>query len=275
MTTDIGPRADCHTHVLDPARFPYQADTPYRPSGQEIAPVEQLLLVLDAASVGHALIVGPNSGYGIDNRCLLHALETGAGRFRGVAVVPHRVAIDELAALQARGVVGVAWNPSALGLGYYRDAAVLLPKLVELGLFLQIQVECDQLLTLAPMIEASGVRVLIDHCGRPDVAAGVGGAAFQAMLDWGWRRRAIVKLSGYDKFSAEAHPYRDTWPFMRALVDAFTLDGCVWGSDWPFLKATRRLDYAPLLDLAQTLFPDPADRRRLFWTTPQRLFGFA
>ena len=38
MRSDIfdEPKIDCHVHVLDPARFPYGANTHYRPAGQEI-----------------------------------------------------------------------------------------------------------------------------------------------------------------------------------------------------------------------------------------------
>ena len=64
------PKIDTHCHVLDPARFPYAPDVAYRPSGQEIAPLEQYLQVMDAYGIRHALFVGPNSGYGRDNRCL-------------------------------------------------------------------------------------------------------------------------------------------------------------------------------------------------------------
>ena len=267
-------KVDCHNHVLDPARFPYHPDTLYSPSGQEIAPVEQLLHVLDAAGVGNALIVGPNSGYGLDNRCLLDAIERGAGRFKGIAVVPLDITLVELSALQSRGIVGVACNPTVLGVEYYLGAEPLLEKLEALDMFLQIQTERDQLLALWPLIGGSKVRILIDHCGRPDIAAGITAPGFQAVLELGRSRRASVKLSGYDKFSKEAHPYRDCWPFVRALVDAYTLDACLWGSDWPYLKAAKRLDYGPLVLLAATLFPDPSDRNRLFWATPQRLFGF-
>ena len=49
----------------------------------------------------------------------------------------------------------------------------------------------------------------------------------------------------------------------------------LWGSDWPFLKDTERLDVGPLLQLVHDWLPDAADRRRLFWDTPRRLFGFA
>jgi predicted TIM-barrel fold metal-dependent hydrolase len=274
MTMPASPRIDCHIHAIDPVRFPYDADTPYRPSGQEIAPAAQLLRVFDAFDVRHALVVATNTGYGSDSRILLDALAQGGGRFRGVAVVENDVDIVELARLKAAGVVGVAFNVPFHGADYYRDTAPLLEKLVSLGLFLQIQVEQDHLLDLLPLIETSPVRLVIDHCGRPSVAQGVKGRAFQALLAIGRERDAHIKLSGYYKFSELPHPYEDTWPFIAALVEAFTLDRCVWGSDYPFLRAAERLDYGPLLAVLTKLFPDASDQQRLLWHTPARLLGF-
>ena len=83
-----------------------------------------------------------------------------------------------------------------------------------------------------------------------------------------------MKLSGYEKFSREPYPYTDVRRYVRALIEAFTLDACVWASDWPFLKASKRVDYGPLLKLVENLIPGEHDRRRLLWQTPQKLFGF-
>ena len=80
---------------------------------------------------------------------------------------------------------------------------------------------------------------------------------FQALLAIGRERDACIKLSGSYKFSQQPYPYEDTWPFIVALVEAFTLDRCVWGSDWPFLRAAERLDYGPLLAVLTALFPRP------------------
>jgi predicted TIM-barrel fold metal-dependent hydrolase len=77
------------------------------------------------------------------------------------------------------------------------------------------------------------------------------------------------------KFARSAYPFDDCWPYVRALVDAFTLDHCVWSSDWPYLRAQERQDYGPLVQLAGQLFPNASDRSRLFWDTPNRLFKFA
>lgn len=268
------PKIDCHCHILDPAGFPYRADTAYRPAGQEVATAAQFRNVLDFYGVRHALLVGPNSGYGIDNRCLLDAIDGGEGRFKGIAVVPLDVGTAELARLKARGIVGVAYNSTLQGVGYYLGSGDLLARLADLGMFLQIQLEKDQLLGFMPLIERSAVRLLIDHCGRPPAEAGLGQPGFKALLALGRSGRAAVKLSGYQKFAREHHPYRDAWPFVQALADAFTLDRCLWGSDWPFLKATERIDYGPLLALATMLFPNAAERRKVFWDTPRRMFGF-
>ena len=73
------PKIDCHVHVFDPVRFPYAPDTFYRPVGHEVATTNALGHVMAAHGVQRALIVGPNSGYGFDNRCLLDALRQGAG----------------------------------------------------------------------------------------------------------------------------------------------------------------------------------------------------
>lgn len=268
------PKIDAHCHVLDPARFPYAADLAYRPAGQEIGTLAQFESVMAAYGVQHALLVGPNSGYGTDNRCLLDAIARGHGRFKGIAVVPNNVSRPELERLKAAGVIGVAFNATVHGADHYAATAGLLRMLADLDLFIQVQVEHDQLLPLAPLLEQSGARILIDHCGRPTPAAGLGQPGFQALLALARTRRAAIKLSGFQKFSAQTAPYRDALPFVHALIDAFTLDACMWASDWPFLKATERLDVGPLLRGIEQLLPNPNDRRRLLWDTPCRLFGF-
>ena len=47
-----------------------------------------------------------------------------------------------------------------------------------------------------------------------------------------------------------------------------------WASDWPFLRAPSRVDYAPLMRLFEQQLTDAAARRAVLWDTPKRLFGF-
>ena len=221
---DGGPRVptgrivDCHVHVFDPARFPYAPDAHYSPSGQELGTPARLAGVLDAHGVDHALLVGPNSGYGEDNRLLLDSLVAGDGRYRGMAVVRNDISRAELARMQAVGVVGVTLNAALLGVGHYADAGALLGHLEALDMIADVQVVDDQLLAMAPLLERAGVRVHIDHCGRPDPSAGVAAPGFRELLRWGRSGRAVVKLSGCVKVSREPYPHRDLRPFVDALL---------------------------------------------------------
>ena len=268
------PKIDCHCHVLDPARFPYGEASVYRPAGQEIGTAAQFTRVMDAYGVTHALLVGPNSGYEQDNRCLLDAIANGAGRFKGIAVVPNDAGDDALRALRTVGIVGVAFNATFHGVAFYRDTEDLLARLAALDLCVSLQVERDQLVQLAPMLRRAGVRVLIDHCGRPTTAAGLDQPGFRTLLRLAATGRVFVKLSGYVKFAQRPFPYDDARPYVDALLDAFTPDRCLWASDWPFLRAAERIDYGPLLSLVERFVPDAADRRRVLFETPRSVLDF-
>ncbi len=265
---------DCHVHVFDPLRFPYVPDAWYLPSPAETGTPALLDQVLTAHDVRHALIVGPNSGYGLDNRCLLDTLAHGHGRYKGIAVVRNSASLTELQDLKAAGVVGVAFNAALLGTDFYADTGPLLQHLRDLDMWAQVQVEGDQLLALNALLKASGVKVLFDHCGRPNAAAGLHQAGFKTLLSWADTGRVCLKLSGYAKFAALPFPYADARPYVDALIKAFTPQALVWASDWPFLRAPARIDYGPLRALVHDWLPDEDDRRAVLWDTPKRLFGF-
>jgi predicted TIM-barrel fold metal-dependent hydrolase len=269
------PKIDCHAHVIDPTNFPYGKDVAYKPAGQEIGTTAQFVEVMKCHGVRHALLVQPNSGYGSDNSCMLDAIAKGEGRFKGIAIVDLDANTATLKDLRSGGVIGVAVNPTFHGNDYYKRADGLIKRLADLDMFLNLQVENDQFLMFAPWIESIPVKVLIDHAGRPTPPAGLDQPAFAAILRLAKTGRVNVKISGYLKFARRPYPFEDCSPFVRAIVDAFTLDHCMWASDWPFLRASERQDYGPLVQLAGHLFPDANDRRKLFWDTPNRLFNFA
>ena len=116
-------------------------------------------------------------------------------------------------------------------------------------LCVSLQVQHDQLVVLAPMLERAGVRVLLDHCGRPNDGRGVSTSRASGRCCGSPRTgRVFVKLSGYVKFAQLPFPYDDARPFVDALLDAFTPAGCLWASDWPFLRAGAHRLCGPLLE---------------------------
>ncbi|OUD09369.1 2-pyrone-4,6-dicarboxylate hydrolase [Marivivens niveibacter] len=274
MTIQDIPKVDCHCHVFDPDRFPYDPASPYHPAGQEIGTAAQLKNVFAAYGVQHALLVQPNSGYEFDNACMLDAIAHSDGKWKGIAIAEADTSLDQLAELKAQGIVGIAANVTFYDKGYYKEFGPLFDRIAQQDMFLQVQVAGDLLMDIVPMLNDTGARLLFDHCGRPDTAAGLSQPAFQQLLKFGETKRAAIKLSGYAKFAALPHPFDDASPYINALINAFGTDNCLWGSDWPFLRATSRVDYGPLLDVFARFVSDPTAQRKILWDNPKRLFSF-
>jgi predicted TIM-barrel fold metal-dependent hydrolase len=189
-------------------------------------------------------------------------------------VVRNDCSRGELQDLQQAGVIGVAFNVALLGVDFYRNSGGLLQRLRELGMWAQVQVEGDQLVALRSLLLDGGARLVFDHCGRPFPGEGVGQPGFQALLAMAETGRTSVTLSSLTKCSVLPFPHPDAWPFVRALLDAYTPQALVWASHWLFLRAPARIDYGPLVALMERLIADESSQRAIFWATPARLFGF-
>lgn len=267
---------DTHAHIVDPARFAYSANAPYHPTHGEIGPLASYLEVLDAHAITHAVIVQPTSGYRFDNTITLAALDEAGGRLRGVLRIDPERAREHEALLDREQVAGVRFDLVGEGEASIRHPgnAWLLAALRDRGKVAVVQVERDQLADALPALRASGVALCVDHCGRPDPAAGLRQRGFDALLELG-RGGHAVKLSGPFRFSSQRPPFADATPFVEAILATFTPSQCCWGSDWPYLRAPLRIDYGPELALLARWVPDAVDRARILFETPRRVFGFA
>jgi len=272
----MGNGIDSHCHVFDTARFPYSLDAAYQPPPHEAGTAADLAAVLDAHDLSHALLVNPTSGYRYDNRCMIAAIRGSGGRFKGIARVPPDADEHALDELDSRGVIGIRLDLIADGVDVLQHPAMprLFAQVRERRWQFHVQCERDQLHEGLAMLRMAKVPLVIDHCGRPEPANGVAQAGFQALLELG-RDGHFVKLSGPFRFSRQPPPHPDAEPFVAALIDAYTVKHCVWGSDWPFLRLGQRMDYGPVLANLQRWIPDARDRRQVLWDTPAQLFGFS
>ena len=268
---------DSHAHVFDTARFPFTNPHGYRPQANECGTAFEFQTVLAAHSMTHGLLVNPFAGYATDNRCLLAAIAASGDRFRGVALVGHDTTDAQMRELADGGVIGARFNTLFHGATSLEGAAGLrlLERIKDVGWFAQIYFHDDEVLKLLPILDRVGVRVVVDHCACPEPARGLDQPGFAAVLELGRRGQAAVKLSGPFRYSKRPWPYDDCDRFVQALVDAFTLDNCVWGSDWPFVRLPSRYDYGPTRATLDRWLPDRADQAKVLWDTPRRWFGFA
>ena len=264
---------DSHCHILDPAGFPYPDSVAYKPAGQETGNVRYFEELMRCYGVRHALLVGPNSGYATDNRCMLNAIASAPQKFKGIAVVANDCSLEQLEILKTQGVIGIAFNVALMGAAFYADIEPLLGRLKHLDMWAQFQVEKDLLLDFLPMLARVDVKAMFDHCGRPNVDAGTHQPGFQALLALGREGRAVVKISGFVKFSNSVFPFADTRPYTELLSKNFGLHHCVWASDWPYLKAPYRLDYGPILKIYGADF-SLSERQTMMWDAPKKHFKF-
>ena len=247
----------------------------YTPRRDESGSFEELLACMARNGITHGLAVQP-SGYGFDNAALLDALERGRGRVKGVAVVPPAVPADEMRRLSDAGVVGARFNLTdfdAGGLGR-RGVTRLLETMADMGWFAEVQCAAADFPPVAALAAKTGVRLLIDHLGGLDPRQGMNQPGFSEVLNSGGTGRAVLKLSGAFRRSRVAYPHGDLDELVRALLDAFSPQRCVWGSDWPFINWAGKPDYRQLLSLLARWVPDERDRRTILWDTPAALFGW-
>lgn len=268
---------DSHAHVFDTRRHPLNNPAAYVPQPNECGSGREFAVVLGAHGMTHGLLVNPFAGYGLDNRCMLDAIAASGGRFKGVALVGHDSTDAQLRELADGGVVGARFNTLFSGATSLQGAegGRLLARIRELGWFAQIYFHDDEVLRLLPILDAAGIRVVVDHCACPDVTRCLDQPGFRAVLELGRRGHAAIKLSGPFRYSRQGWPHADCDPYVAALIEAYTLDNCVWGSDWPFVRLPQRIDYGPTRALLARWLPDPADQQKVLWDTPSRWFGFA
>lgn len=265
---------DCHAHCYDLSQQDFSETAGFHVQLNELGSVEDYAAVLDAHGITHAVLVNPLGGYGTDNRYLLRAVAAGNGRFRGIALLAEDADNRTIASLAEGGIAGIRFNlnfpssPSLYGAAGQRALAIAR----EHGWLLQVHYAGDALVEALPVLRASGRTIVIDHCGRPDLDGGLDQPGFAQLLDLGREGSAHVKLSAFFRMGAP----RSKWlEYAHALVAAFSVERCLWGSDWPFVRATRRVDYGPQLAFLEAILPDPAERRQVLWDNPARLFGFS
>lgn len=266
---------DSHMHIFDP-RFAASPHWKRQPPRAEVAAYR---LLQQRLGTSRTVVVNPST-YGTDNACTLDALAQLGESARGIAVVGQDVADDELDRLAAHRVCGLRVNfvtPQSWGVTTAQMLTTLARKVARLGWHIQVFLQPEQLVELAPILAALPVPLVIDHMARIDPADGVDGAVFavaRRLLDGG---NTWMKLSGVYMRSRDGAPaYQDAFALGRALVRAAP-ERLVWGSDWPHTTETPgTVNDADLADVLSAWCDGAtAVRDRILVDNPARLYGFA
>ncbi|WP_374253357.1 amidohydrolase [Xanthobacter sp.] len=263
---------DTHMHVFGPpAHYPLVAGRNYTP---QPVTFDAYRPVMAALGIDRAVLVQP-SVYGTDNSALLNTLRRAPEHLRGVVVVAPEVSDAELAGLHGLGVRGIRVNrrnPGGLSL---EDLARLAARIGAFGWHIQLQAVIGEGFSLAPIVRACPVPVVLDHMGFLAPGLPLAGGPFGEVLELVGEGNLWVKLSApYRLCHRGPDGYAALAPYVAALLACRT-DRLLWASDWPhtelFEAMPDDLDPALLLGLERA---DADTRRRIFIGNPAALYGF-
>ena len=263
---------DAHCHVFGPeAVFPFAPTRKYTPCD---APKETLFALRDHLGLARNVIVQATC-HGSDNSAMLDAIAASQGRARGVSVLDPEASDEELDRLHEGGVRGVRFNFLKRLVGNApKDSYVRIAERVAArGWHLVVYFESAELGELAPFITALPGTVVIDHMGRPDVAAGISDPGFARVLDiMESDQRFWIKVSCPERLTVAGPPYDDVVPFARSLVGNFP-DRVLWGTDWPHPNMKSHMpDEGLLVDMIPRIAPTSELQHKLLVANPMRLY---
>lgn len=267
-----GAAVDTHAHVFHQGLA--LADT-RRHTPDYDATLAEYLGLLDAHGMRHGVLVQP-SFLGADNSHLVQALRAAPARLRGVAVVALDITDTELQDLAGAGVVGIRLNLVGLDSPALQTPAwqSLLARVNALGWHVEIHLQAARLDGVMPALLAAGCRIVVDHFGRPDPALGVSDPGFQYLLRQADSGRVWVKLAAPYRNWAAAACAASGRLATQQLLDAYTPERLMWGSDWPHTEHRHLASYAAATQWLDAWIDDPAQRRAVLADTPLQLFQF-
>jgi len=225
--------------------------------------------------VSHAVLVQP-SFLGTDNSFFLDVLKRYPGRFRGVAVVDCSVSDSELAMLDRAGVVGIRLNLIGLKLPQLiePDWQRLFARVNALGWHVEVHREAVDLhAVVGPLLE-QGCTLVVDHFGRPDSCAGTSDPGFKYLLSRAATGRIWVKLSAAYRSAVNHDGTALGTALASQILDAYTPDRLVWGSDWPHTQHQHIVAYNATRRALDQWVPDMAQRESILTSSARGLYRF-
>jgi predicted TIM-barrel fold metal-dependent hydrolase len=260
------PIIDAHAHIFT-RDMPLAPDAWTRPDYDFTA--EQYLAALDEYGVAFGVISAATL-FGDYNEYTLEVLRRHYRRLRATVIVQPELDRASLVEMAGSGVVGVRLPlrrlpqlPDLRAAAYQR----LFKILADLGLHVELLAHGADLPAVLPLLEASGVTLVIDHFADPDRSQGIESPGFIAALrslDCG---RTFIKISAAMRLDREV-----AQACAQKLLAVAGTERLLWGSDAPFVGHEHRPSYAEALRLFEELVPDERQRYAIGLTALRQYF---
>ncbi len=175
------------------------------------------------------------------------------------------------------GVVGVRLNLMGKALPDFRDAAWngFLGHIAELDWHVELHANLVDLPGLMAQLLPWGLKLVVDHFGRPDARLGLDQPGFAQLMALGQGGQVWMKVSGIYRLGATAPRNLE---FARAsltlLERHFGPERLVWGSDWPHTQHEEHVGFETVMAQLHALECSASLMHALMVQAPQALFKF-
>ncbi len=245
------------------------------------APVENQVQVMREFGLRYAVLINPRY-YGWDNSYISYSLHKYPKLFVAHGLV-NPVAPDAPARLRywmkEHGFQGMRFSPIYHPQSTWLNAPESYPLWREaerLGAVFNFYILPHQMPMLEDMAERfAGVKILVDHAGKPDLKARDCWPEFRKMFRL--KRFPHVWISSsepYEMSELKRWPYEDTLPFYKAIYEEFGGRQLIWGTSYPRPRWELAMDKE--IEFVEKIcdFYSDADRDLLLGLNAMRIWKF-
>ncbi len=266
----------------------YERNHPGRPwaavlAGPPEVTAQDMIKAMDEVGVDGALLVSVYTMYRWDESYAVAVQKAHRGRFGVIKPVnanDPKVAdtIAAWAAMDGTVAVRIMFTPEistdAADPGINRVLAVAAKH--DLPVNLMARGRLEQVAELAK--RNPNTTLVIDHLGLEQPFAPPAPPQpwheLPKLLALAAHPNVVVKITGACTLSHEKFPYKDIWDPLGRIFDAFSLDRCMWGTDWT--RAVALLTYKEGVDSFRvTDRLSDSDRAVLMGGSLQKIYGWS
>jgi predicted TIM-barrel fold metal-dependent hydrolase len=274
--------------TIDVQVHAYERNHPGRPwaavlAGPPEVTGDQMVAAMDEVGVDGALLVSPFSLYRYDASYAVQVRAAHPGRFGLIKPVdPTDPAVADTIADWAAtdGTVAIrlmlqgAASEDAADPGLNRVLAAAARHALPVNMLCWGRLEQTGLLAA----RNPSTMLVIDHLGLQQPFAPPPSekpfAELPKVLALAAHDNVTIKISGACTLSHQPFPYNDIWDPVARIFDAFSLDRCMWGTDWT--RAVALLTYAQGVEAFRvTDRLSDSDRTALMGETPRRVYKWS
>ena len=222
------------------ARFPFKHPENPNLKVEMEAPIENQIEQMEDFGLRYGVLINPRY-YGWDNSYMANCLKTYPNHFVAHGLLnPEDPKIVETLKfwVNEHGFQGMRFSPIYDPKSTWLNSPEHYPLWKEaekLGVVFNYYILPHQMPMLEDMAERfPGVKIVIDHAGKPDLKAADCWEAFRKMFKL--KRFPQVWISNsepYEMSEIKKYPYEDTLPFYKAIYEEFGPDQLIWGTGYP------------------------------------------